>query len=173
MREIYILRHAEKDASGELTDEGKIRATEFQGRIGHFDFVYSSPQTRAVETAKLLAGKDPIIDIRADAIPLTSEELADLHEKGKHHQFGIAGVLFESDVYRPKIMERGEELVRLIEATFDALSDDGRVLIVSHDGVMVAAEMIIRNMESAKAYKTFKPLEGFRVFDNWSVEDVN
>ena len=108
MKEIYVLRHAEKDATGNLTEEGKVVAVEFSKRLGRFDFVYSSNKPRAVETAVLLTGTQPIIDTRAGAIPLTSEEVRNIHEEGKLHPFGIAGVLFDSDIYRPKIIEKGK-----------------------------------------------------------------
>lgn len=172
MKEIYVLRHTEKDATGSLTEEGKINAAELGKRLGHFDFVYSSDKPRAVETTILLTGQQPIIDTRAGAIALTPKELRDIHEQGGLHMFGIAGVLFDSDIYRPKIIEKGEELVKLIKELWGKLSDDGRTLIISHDGVMVAADMILRHMESLKAEKTFKPLQGFRVFGNLSVEDL-
>ena len=172
MKEIYILRHTEKDASGNLTEEGKAIATELGKRLGYFDVVYSSDKLRAVETAVLLTGKQPIIDPRAGAIPLTPEETKNTHEQGKLHAFGIAGVLFDSDVYRPKIIAKGKELVQLIEELLGKLSDDGRALIISHDGVMVGADMILLHKELLKAAKTFEPLQGFRVFGNLSVEDL-
>lgn len=78
----------------------------------------------------------------------------------------------ESDIYRPRIIEKGKELVNLIEELWGKLSDDGRALIISHDGVMVAADMILLRMELPKAQKTYGPLQGFHVFKNLSVEDL-
>lgn len=172
MKKLYVLRHAEKDGTGILTEEGRQAAAELHTRLGHFDFVYSSDKPRAVETAKLLTRKEAIIDTRASAIALTPEELKDIHEQGKLHLFGIAGVLFDSDIYRPRIIERGRELVKLIEEVLGKLSDDERALIISHDGVMVAASMILRHKELQKADTTFKPLHGFRVFGDVCVKDV-
>lgn len=172
MKGIYVLRHTEKDATGNLTEAGKARARELSNRMGQFNLVYSSDKPRAVETAILLTGIQPIIDTRAGAIPLTPEEVRSTHEEGKLHPFGIAGVLFESDIYRPKIIEKGKELVKLIEELWVKLPDGGRALIVSHDGVMVAADMILLHVELQQAEKTFEPLQGFRVFGNLSVEDL-
>ena len=172
MKEIYVLRHAEKDATGNLTEEGKAIALELSKRLGQFDFIYSSDTPRAIATAVLLIGKQPVIDARAGAIPLTFEETRNTHEQGKLHAFGVAGVLFDGDIYRPKIIEKGKELVELIQELWGKLSDDGCALIISHDGVMVAADMILLNMELRKAEKTYGPLQGFRVFGNLSVEDL-
>jgi len=172
MKEIYVLRHAEKDATGNITEEGRRLAVELHTRLGTFDFVYSSDRQRAVETAELLTGKSPITDTRASAIPLTPQELKDIHEQGKNHEFGIAGVLFESDMYRPIVIEKGRELVELIKELLGKLSEYERALIVSHDGVMVAADMILRHKELQKADKTFAPLHGFHVSGKLSVEDL-
>jgi broad specificity phosphatase PhoE len=172
MKEILVLRHAEKDASGNITDKGRACAKALGARLGDFDIIISSPKSRAVETAVLLVSKEPTIDRRAGAIGLTPEETMRTHEEGKKHQFGIAGVLFANDEYRPKIIEKGRELVELIKETLNKLSDSGRALIISHDGVMVAADMILRHMEPLKAEKTFEPLQGFRIFEDLSVEDL-
>ncbi|MCL4360382.1 histidine phosphatase family protein [Patescibacteria group bacterium] len=77
MKEIYILRHAEKDVTGELTKRGKVTAAEQRRRLGHFDCIYSSDKPRVVETAILLTGNKPVVDTRAGAIPLTPEEKQD------------------------------------------------------------------------------------------------
>jgi len=172
MKEILILRHTEKDASGNITDEGRVVASAFGAQLGDFNMVISSPKSRAIETALLLVGKEPIVDSRAGAIGLTSEETKRTHEEGKVHQFGIAGVLFASDEYRPKIIKKGRDLVELIKETLNGLPDPGRALIISHDGVMVAANMILLNAKLLKAKKTFEPLQGFRVFENLLVEDL-
>lgn len=172
MKEIYVLRHAEKDASGNITTEGKSEAQDFGKRLGHFDFVYSSDKPRAIETATLLTGSTPIIDPRAGALSFTPEETQNTHEQGKAHVFGIAGVLFDSDTYRPKIIEKGKNLVELIEELWSKLSHNERAIIISHDGVMVAAHMILSKEKLLKASRTFEPLQGFRVFGNLSVEDI-
>jgi broad specificity phosphatase PhoE len=172
MKVIYVLRHTEKDAAGKLTDEGKIAAAEVGKRLGRFDFVYSSDKPRAIQTAILLTGTEPVIDARAGGIHLTPDELRSTHEQGKLHPFGIAGVLFDSDMYRSKIIVKGKELVEFIQEILGKLSDDGRALIISHDGAMVAADMILLHMKLLKAEKTYRPLQGFRVFGNLSVEDL-
>ncbi len=170
MKEIDIVRHATKDATGALTDEGKNSAETLATVLGSYDIVISSPKPRAVETATLLTGKYPVLNERASALDLTARELKDTHEQGKLHQFGIAGVLFDSSEYRPKILKKGKELMKLIEETFSALPNDGRALIISHDGVMVAAYMIMRKRKLFKAERTFTPLQGFQVFENGSIK---
>lgn len=172
MKEIYVLRHTEKDATGALTDIGKDIAKELGDRLGTFDIIISSPKQRAVETARLISGMTPILDDRAGAIMLTPEETKNTHEQGASHLFGIAGVLFDNEVYRPRVLLKGKELAALIEETYNQLSDHARALIISHDGVMVAAYKVLTHDTSLKAAKTFQPLQGFRVFGNWSIEDI-
>jgi broad specificity phosphatase PhoE len=172
MKEITVLRHAEKDAGGNLTADGKAAAETLGERIGTYDLVYSSDSPRAIETAVLLSGNQPAVDPRAGAISLTPEEVRITHEQGKIHRFGIAGVLFDSKMYRPRIIAQGQRLATLITGMWNMLPPNGRALVISHDGVMVAAYMILMHKELVRAEKTFRPLQGFRITGNFSVEDV-
>lgn len=173
MKEVHVRRHAPKNATGELTEEGKALASEFKQGLNAFDLVISSAKPRAVETALLLTGIHPVLDTRASGIPFTPEQERDFHERGKQHPFGIAGLIFESPEFRPLIIQKGESLVTLIQETFDKLSEDGRALIISHDGIMVAADMILRHLSLTKAEKTYGPLQGFVVYENRKVIDLS
>jgi broad specificity phosphatase PhoE len=170
MKEIYVLRHAPKDASGKLLEGRMNLAVELGKRLGDFDIIFSSPIPRAVDTAVLLTGKEPIVDERAGGIGLTPDETKQTHEQGKLHPFGIAGVLFDSEKYRLQLLKKGGELAQLVDETFTKLSRDSRALIISHDGVMVAAYILLRNMPTDKAQITFEPLQGFKVYEDRRVE---
>lgn len=172
MKEIHVRRHAPKSATGELTEEGVTLANEFKQGLKPFNLVISSVKPRAVETAQLLTGFHPVLDTRASGIPFTPEQEKDFHERGKQHPFGIAGLIFESLEFRPLIIQKGENLVALITETFDKLPKDGRALIISHDGVMVAADMILRHAQLTKAEKTYEPLQGFVVYEDQTVKDL-
>ncbi|MCA1322207.1 histidine phosphatase family protein [Bacillus tianshenii] len=95
---IYVIRHGETD----LNKEGRI-----QGRCGlplnelgveqalalrdelqhvHFDYIYSSPQERAIQTAELVTGKSAQIDSRLDVYDVGE---ADGLKKGEVKMDGI------------------------------------------------------------------------------------
>lgn len=172
MKEIHVRRHAPKNATGELTEEGKALANEFKQGLKPFNLIISSDKPRAVETAILLTGINPALDTRASGIPFTPEQEKEFHERGKQHPFGIAGLIFESPEFRPLIIQKGESLIALITETFNKLPKDGCALIISHDGVMVAADMILRHTPLTKAEKTYGPLQGFIVYENQTVKDL-
>lgn len=166
MKQVHIRRHAPKHAEGYLTEEGKKLASELKITLVKFDLVISSDKPRAVETAVLLTGKNPTIDKRAGTPPFTLDQEKELHILGQNHPFGIAGVIFDTLNYRDIIIAQGKKLAELIKETLEKLPENGVALIISHDGVMVTAERILKNLSLDKADKTFKPLRGFRVLED-------
>ncbi len=173
MKEVHVQRHAPKNATGQLTKIGKTLANKLKYEVNTFNLVISSDKPRAVETALLLTGIDPVLDARAGGIPFTKEQEREFHERGNQHPFGIAGVIFDTDEFRPLIIKKGKNLVKLIEDTFRRLPKDGRALIISHDGVMVAANMILRHASLTQAEKTYGPLQGFIVYEDQTVKDLS
>jgi len=172
MRQVHIIRHAPKHSTGNLTDEGKILAKEFKSKVEKYDLVLSSDKPRAIETAILITGTKPIVDKRAGTPPFTPEQEKMFHELGQKHPYGIAGVLLDNPEYRAMIKIKGESLGNLIKETLKKLPIYGNALIISHDGVMVAAERLLKNKSLDKAGKTFKPLMGFVVYENGVIEDL-
>lgn len=172
MKQVHVRRHAPKHATGSLTEEGKKLAQELKKQLNLFELVISSDKARAVETAILLTGITPILDPRAGTPPFTPQQEKELHEKGKTHMFGIAGVILENPDYRVMIQQKGESLNELIQETLNKLPDNGTALIISHDGVMVAAEQLFKKISLDKAKKTFKPLQGFVIDDQGNISDL-
>lgn len=172
MKQVHIRRHAPKHASGDLTDEGKKLAIEFKKQLEKYDLIIASNKPRAIETAQLLTGEKPIVDKRAGTPPFTPEQEHKLHELGENHPFGIAGVILDNPEFRIMIQPQGERLVELIKETLERLPVNGKALIISHDGVMVTAEKILKNKPLDKADKTYEPLQGFRVHEDRTVEDL-
>ena len=172
MKQVHIRRHAPKHSTGDLTDEGKKLAKEFKSKIGTYDLIFSSDKPRAIETALLITGMKPIVDDRAGTPPFTPEQERQLHELGQGHPFGIAGVILDNSEYRVMIKVKGESLGNLIKETLKKLPKDGKALIISHDGVMVVAERLLKNKSLDKAEKTFKPLMGFVVYEDGIIEDL-
>ncbi len=172
MKQVHIRRHAPKHSTGGLTYEGKKLAKEFKSKIGRYDLIVSSDKPRAIETAILITGMEPVIDKRAGTPPFTSEQERQLHELGQNHPYGIAGVILDNPEYRVMIKVKGESLGNLIKETLKKLPKEGKALIISHDGVMVTAERLLKNKSLEKAEKTFKPLMGFVVYEDGTIEDL-
>ncbi len=172
MKQVHIRRHAPKHSTGNLTEEGKKLAKEFKTKLGKYDLILSSDKPRAIETAILITGLKPIMDKRAGTPPFTPAQEKKLHELGQNHQYGIAGVILDNPEYRVMIKIKGKSLVDLIQETLKKLPEDGKALIISHDGVMIAAERLLKNKSLDKAEKTFQPLMGFVVYEDGRIEDL-
>lgn len=172
MRRVEVRRHAPKHAAGHLTEEGKKTAHILRGRLGKYEIIIASHRPRAVQTAELLTGLKPHIDERAGTPLFTPEQERQLHESGETHPYGIAGVILDTPEYRALIQPKGESLAQLIKETLRKLPKDGRALIISHDGVMVTAEMLLKKKSLDRAEKTFKPLKGFVVYEDGTIEDL-
>jgi uncharacterized phosphatase len=79
---IYVIRHGETDWNREgrlqgrngvpLNSRGLDQAKELNSVLENikFEYVYSSPQERAVQTAEITAGISPVIDERLDVFDL-------------------------------------------------------------------------------------------------------
>lgn len=173
MKYIQIRRHAPKHAEGHLTGEGKKLAESVKKKLPTFDIIISSDKPRAVETAKLLTGVNPQIDKRAGTPAFTLEQEKELHNLGEKHLFGIAGVIFDNPIYRKMIKKQGEKLAELIKETLIKLPENGCALIISHDGVMVSAEKILKHASFESAGKTFKPLEGFQMNEKGEIIELS
>ena len=173
MKQVHVRRHGPKNSTGDLTEEGKKLAQSFRKQLGKYDLIISSDKPRAIETAELLTGLKPIIDKRAGIPLFTPEQEKKLDELGQNHQFGTAGVILDNPEYRVMIKPKGESLVQLIKELLDKLPKNGKALIISHDGVMVTAERILKNKTIDKAEKTFKPLKGFKVNNDGKIKDLD
>lgn len=173
MKLVQIRRHAPKAATGELTPQGKDEAEQLKNKLKPFHLVISSDKPRAQETAFLLTGVKPLVDTRAGTPPFTPEQEEELHKLGQTHTFGIAGVIFENPLYRQMIKQKGESLAELIKETINKLPENGSALIISHDGVMVAAYKVLSNGSFEAAEKTIKPLAGYEVNENLSLTDID
>lgn len=173
MKQVYVIRHAKKDRNGNLTEEGKEHAKKLKENFPKFDIVLSSEMDRAKETAKLLTGEAPLVDKRANIINVPLSDEQKLFDLGKSHPYGIAGVIFETAEYRHLIEEVGENLSLLIGETLARLPENGKALIVSHDGPMVATERLMKKMTLDKAEKNYLPLTGYIVDENLQFQDIS
>jgi broad specificity phosphatase PhoE len=171
-REVHVLRHAPRNISGQLTEEGKRQAQSLKGKLGKYHKVISSEMPRAQETAILITGEPPHIDKRAGIPAFTEEQERALFELGKIHPHGIAGVIFDTPEYRELVKIRGKTLAELIKETLTNLPENARALIITHDGSMVGAEKILTNQPFDTAGKYYKPLSGYKVNEQLEIEEL-
>ncbi|MFD2614983.1 histidine phosphatase family protein [Paenibacillus gansuensis] len=103
---IYVVRHGETDLNREgklqgrkglpLNNVGRHQAILLRDNLENvvFDYVYSSPQKRAIQTAEIATGANAIIDERLDVFDLGE---ADLLKKG---EVIMQGVVPDSRLYK-------------------------------------------------------------------------
>lgn len=172
MKTVYILRHATKDAHGNLTAEGIQQIQKIKQQLGKFTLVISSEMKRAKETAKLVTGQYPEIDKRANIIAIDEKAEEKLFHLGKTHKFGIAGVVFNTPEYRELVEKAGNDLVSLIKDTLSRLHNNEKALIIAHDGPMVAAERMLQHLSLDTIDKHFLPLEGYIVDEYLTINPI-
>lgn len=145
MKEVYVLRHAEKDASGELTKQGKHRARTLGESLPNFAIVVTSKSPRTIETAELLSSQKPITDDRAGYYATTQEVSADIARLATERSINFfeAADMYNGGMLRDGIHAQAVGLNRLIDETLARLSEDEQALVVSHDMTIVPA-MVLR-----------------------------
>lgn len=158
MKEVYLLRHGEKDTDGTLTEDG-VQAAQVMGPIlPRFVRIISSDTDRTTLTAKLLTGEEPHIDDRA-AYATTSSEISneiDILAKSHNISFLDAARLYNNPEVLAGIDEQADALNTLIDQLLEELPENGKALIVSHD-LTIAPAMGSRNMPAA----SISPLGGY------------
>ena len=174
MKEVLILRHADWDTkTGSLTKNGKQHCQERHGKIGTFTRIIASPFDRTQETARLLTDGTPRIDERAGILCMTKAQEKHIEKLRGIHPLGVAGVIFSVPELLPPVQQAGEKLVSLIKETLAELPKNGRALIISHDGTMIAAEKILKKKSFTLLDKTYRGLDGYIVDEQLRVHDFS
>ncbi|MFA5169348.1 MAG: histidine phosphatase family protein [Candidatus Paceibacterota bacterium] len=161
MGTIVLLRHGPKGSDGELTLEGKIFCREVGKKLmnehGQFSWAVSSPEKRAVETARILTmGYCPIQKAKEVGIP--EKEMATVLELfGKRGNAPLVNYFAEGDEVKQKFDDYGNEGWGII-----AKASIGRdpVLVVGHEVLLPAIAAAATNRGNIAMTKTFKPCEG-------------
>jgi len=170
MKQVYVIRHANWDLQNDkLTAETSQKCLEFKKRLGDFDLVFSSNFGRAIETARLLSGKEPVIDNRAGILKMSDETAKKITALRQNHPLGVVGVLFSFSENIEALQNVGSGLCSLIKEVFLKLPKNGKALVVSHDGTMVSCEKILKNESFASVDKTYGGLEGFLVDEQMKI----
>lgn len=174
MKKVYVLRHANWNLEkGELTAEAAEKTKLVADKLPAFDFIVSSPTKRAIETAVLLSRKKFTTDKRAATMEVTEEQSKKIAELRIDNPYGAVGAIFEIPELIEPLQNIGQELVGLIRESLSKCPDGKNVLIISHDGTMVAAEKILENKDFLSAGKTFGEIEGFKIDEKFNIEQFN
>jgi uncharacterized phosphatase len=103
---IYVIRHGQTDLNKERRMQGRLglplneigiaQAESLRDKLQYikFDYVFSSPQERAVQTAKIATDIEAIIDGRLDVFDLGEADRLKISE------VKMAGIIPDSSVYK-------------------------------------------------------------------------
>lgn len=158
MKEVYLLRHGEKDGAGVLTERGKRAAAAMRPALPSFACVISSGSDRTILTAKLLTGQDPQIDHRA-AYATTPAKISDaINTLASTHKssFLDAARQYGDPMVLKGIDEQAHLLNLLVDELLGRLVEGEKALIVSHD-LTIAPAMGLRGMSA----ESIEPLGGY------------
>jgi uncharacterized phosphatase len=121
---IYVIRHGQTDLNKERRMQGRLglplneygikQAENLRGKIKDikFDYVFSSPQERAIQTAEIVTGLKVTIDARLDVFDLGDAD------RLKTTEVKMTGVVPDSSVY--KGVEKANDFV---ERVFNFMSE--------------------------------------------------
>ncbi|MFJ7973778.1 histidine phosphatase family protein [Psychrobacillus sp. NPDC096389] len=121
---IYVIRHGQTDLNKERRMQGRFglplneygikQAENLRDKIKDikFDYVFSSPQERAIQTAEIATGLKVTIDARLDVFDLGEAD------RLKTSEVKMAGVVPDSSIYRGV-----EEPSGFVERVFNFMSE--------------------------------------------------
>lgn len=152
MKEIYLVRHGDTDATEKeyfagwmnlpLTPLGRkriLRVREFLG-AKRFDYVFASPLTRTIETALLLAGLETPLEICEDIKERSFGSWEGKKWRNLKDEFPEEVAEWERDPLRftPPGGESFEKVLERVVRFWERLRGfpDGRYLVVTHAGVL-------------------------------------
>ena len=170
MKEVYVIRHGEKDNDGVLTKNGEKCAKELGSILPKFTRIISSDSSRTKLTALLATGSEPTTDDRAGFF-MSAQEKSDAinqlaSEKGI--SFFDAVDLFNDGEILDAVQSKAIGLNELIDETLVSLREDEAALIVSHD-LTITPAMALRGLPKVSV----PYLCGYVVTDSASVSAFN
>jgi broad specificity phosphatase PhoE len=135
VKEVFLIRHAEKDSDGILNLAGQRAASELADTLPAFARIIASPSERSKVTAKLMTGKEPAVDARADFSMSTVEKSLAMNALAAKR--GIPFLEAVQEYNDPEVLEgvrlQALRLNQLVEEVLAQLNDGEKALIVSHD----------------------------------------
>lgn len=160
---LYIIRHGQTEwnlagrlqgwQNSNLTEEGIKNAERLSDRLKdiHFDYIYSSPQKRAIDTARIIKGKRNIDIITLEGLReigfgvWEGMKIKDINLKYSE-QFDT--YLNRPHLYNPINGETFEELFSRVQDSLDRIISQGgdNILIVAHGVTIKAMTSMIKRI---------------------------
>jgi len=160
MKLVYILRHAQKDRLGNLTDEGRTNAKLLKNKLPKFKLVIASDSPRTQETAELLTGTKPQIDHRAGYFSAPKKISEEINKNALIHPLGFVGAYLENEDISEEITKKAWGLVNLVHEILERLNREENALIVSHEITIVpAGKLFIKEFNLS----SFEYLSGYTI----------
>ena len=167
---IYLTRHGQTEwnvagklqgwGNSDLTEKGIEYAKKLSHRLKDvdFDYIYSSPQQRALETAKLIRGnKDTEIKILKDLreIGFGSWEGMEIKRIKELYSDEFDTYLNRPHLYKPTDGEGFDEVYRRVKNVLDRIlsAEADNILIVSHGVTIKILTSIIKEIPLEELYK--------------------
>lgn len=168
---IYIMRHGQTEANRTgilqgridvpLNEEGIKQAEKTKNELDKkgvsFDFVYSSPLTRARQTAKIISGKDEndiVIDDRIAEISFGKYDGQKAYSNEVMHNFfkfpETCGNVDTVETY-DSLLKRGTQF--LLDLSKNEKLKDKNVLVLSHGALIHALLMYVDKLKLADIWK--------------------
>jgi broad specificity phosphatase PhoE len=157
MRVVEHRRHTRRDPGGvHLNAAGLALARKVAPTVGRFDRVVTSPIPRAVETAEALGFPPDAVLPELSPIP---DDLNELVERADPRSFADYVHLTRR---RRSAAEFAERLSALMREQLSMVPEGGRLLIVSHGGVVEFSAAGARPDDAITFGPTARLLEGVR-----------
>jgi len=170
MKHAYLIRHAEKDDDGTLTEKGREEAVKLASQLPDFAIIISSESPRTRETAKLLTNLDSVVDPRAGfyMAPKEKSDAINRLANEKDISFLEAAVIFNDQEVNVGIENKASELSSLVSETINQLHENQSALIVSHD-LSISPAM----RQKGIPLESIPFLSGYTIDDNFGIERFN
>lgn len=149
MKEVYLLRHAERGIEDAISDRGQLLSRKLGELLPKFSKVISSDSPRTIITASLITGDEPQIDKKASFYEPTEENSPAIKQQAVDNKitFFEAADMYESNILKDGIYNQAQGLNQLIDETFSDLDENSKALIVSHD-MTISPAMVMRGQPS-------------------------
>lgn len=167
---VYVVRHGQTDLNAEhkaqgrnglpLNEEGikqaKLLNRKFEEANITFDYIYSSPQERAIQTAKICSGSDKII----------VDERLDVYDLGNADGLPLSEIRMTGTVPDMKVYYGVEDLVHYKERIYSFIGDlikkygktNYNILIVGHKDSSGMIDAYFNNIEINSIYDDYLKL---------------
>jgi broad specificity phosphatase PhoE len=147
MKEVYLLRHAEKSDDGILTPAGEQAAQAKRLGLPEFAKVIASESQRARLTARLLTGQEPIIDDRAGFSMSTPEKSVAINTLAKDRGISFLEAVqqYNDQEVLDGVRQKAQELNQFVDELLSNLADGEQALVVSHD-LSISPAMALRGI---------------------------